>query len=360
MINFKKLLPGKVKFLIKKYFIKLKFYRGRESYKRLMLKSERKRLLLLGTPEYGNLGDHAIAYAEIMFIRQKFPDCELIEITQEHLKWDRKGVFKQILSDDVIIYTGGGFLGSMYLHTGGGIAREVLKTFYSNPIIIFPSTIFYELNDWGKRCEKEDNNIWCMCKNLSIFARDKFSGEFLKKTLPSNVKLYMVPDMALSLNYVKKEERSNVMIILRDDKECANEINRDILKSELLLLGLGVKFSSTRVEYDIFPEEREKELLNKLNEFTTTKLVITDRLHGVIFSIITGTPCIAIDNISHKISGVLSYINVPEYICMSNPESLLNDIKYMVNNKINNEYNYKLNKYQYRDIIICIRNELNY
>ena len=50
MINFKKLLPGKVKFLIKKYFIKLKFYRGRESYKRLMLKSERKRLLLLVTP----------------------------------------------------------------------------------------------------------------------------------------------------------------------------------------------------------------------------------------------------------------------------------------------------------------------
>lgn len=359
MKKLKNLLPDKVKFLIKKYFIKIIFYRRRESYKRLKTKSDRKRLILLGTPEYGNLGDHAIAYAVIMLIRQEFPDNDLIEITQENLKWDKSGIFKQILPDDIILYTGGGFLGSMYLHTGGGIVREVLKTFYKNAIIIFPSTIFYESNDWGKKCKKEDNDIWCMCKNLSIFIRDKVSWESLKKTVPDNVKLYMVPDMVLSLNYTKKENRSNVMIILRDDKESANEVNRNMIKNELILLGLGVKFSSTRVDYNILPEEREKELLDKLNEFSRAKLVITDRLHGVIFSIITATPCIAIDNISHKISGVLDYIDVPEYIYMSNPQLLLNDIKSIANAEINKTYNYRLLKDEYKEIINCIKDELN-
>ena len=32
--------------------------------------------------------------------------------------------------------------------------------------------------------------------------------------------------------------------------------------------------------------------------------VLTDRLHGMIFGIITGTPCVVIDNKNHKISEV--------------------------------------------------------
>ena len=35
--------------------------------------------------------------------------------------------------------------------------------------------------------------------------------------------------------------------------------------------------------------------------FSSSKIVITDRLHGLIFSKITSTPCIAIDNSNNKI-----------------------------------------------------------
>ena len=37
-------------------------------------------------------------------------------------------------------------------------------------------------------------------------------------------------------------------------------------------------------------------------------LVITDRLHAVIFCIITNTPCIAFDNATHKVSGVCDFL----------------------------------------------------
>ena len=43
-------------------------------------------------------------------------------------------------------------------------------------------------------------------------------------------------------------------------------------------------------------------MLKLLNEISQLDIVITDRLHGMIFCYITGTPCIAFDNDNHKIS----------------------------------------------------------
>lgn len=43
-------------------------------------------------------------------------------------------------------------------------------------------------------------------------------------------------------------------------------------------------------------------MLNLLNEISQLDIVITDRLHGMIFCYITGTPCIVFDNDNHKIS----------------------------------------------------------
>ena len=51
-------------------------------------------------------------------------------------------------------------------------------------------------------------------------------------------------------------------------------------------------------------EEREFELNKIWTAFKKSKVVVTDRLHGMIFCAITKTPCVAIDNSNHKISGV--------------------------------------------------------
>ena len=51
---------------------------------------------------------------------------------------------------------------------------------------------------------------------------------------------------------------------------------------------------------DYCKENREQLLKQKIEEFQSAELVITDRLHGMIFSVITGTPCIAFDNLMRK------------------------------------------------------------
>ena len=60
------------------------------------------------------------------------------------------------------------------------------------------------------------------------------------------------------------------------------------------------------VPYAVPAEVREFEVERKFDEFRRARLVITDRLHGMIFAAITGTPCIALNNSSGKVEGVWS------------------------------------------------------
>jgi pyruvyl transferase EpsI len=56
------------------------------------------------------------------------------------------------------------------------------------------------------------------------------------------------------------------------------------------------------------PEERISELNKIWKAFSASELVVTDRLHGMVFSYITNTPCIVFPNNNHKIKGTYEWI----------------------------------------------------
>ena len=51
-----------------------------------------------------------------------------------------------------------------------------------------------------------------------------------------------------------------------------------------------------------------------LNEFLRCKVVITDRLHGMLFAAITKTPCIVTKSLDYKITGTYEWIKDLNYI----------------------------------------------
>jgi pyruvyl transferase EpsI len=59
---------------------------------------------------------------------------------------------------------------------------------------------------------------------------------------------------------------------------------------------------------------RDEQLQAKWQEFAASRLVITDRLHAMIFAVITGTACIAVDNKSKKVSGVYEWLQDVPYV----------------------------------------------
>lgn len=54
--------------------------------------------------------------------------------------------------------------------------------------------------------------------------------------------------------------------------------------------------------------------MDKLEERASSKLLITDRLQGMVFAAITGTPCIVLNNNHYKVKGTYEWISTLDYI----------------------------------------------
>lgn len=76
----------------------------------------------------------------------------------------------------------------------------------------------------------------------------------------------------------------------------------------------GAIKNTTTVIGDISTNNRSNALIKKLREFSRARIVVTDRLHAMVFAAITGTPCVAFDNSSKKVSGVYEWIKYLDYI----------------------------------------------
>ena len=117
--------------------------------------------------------------------------------------------------------------------------------------------------------------------------------------------------------------KSEMMALYGKSKEPATE------KDEEKYVGDGVWFELKAwleqrglscFETDLFSDERitkvnRKECVRKkMQEFSDAELVITDRLHGMIFSALTGTPCVVFSNYNHKVKGTYEWIKYLPYI----------------------------------------------
>lgn len=301
-------------------------------------------IYLLGTPEYGNLGDHAIANAERKLFKDLGKKC--VEISSTSIMYNIDGIKKIIKNKDIVI-TGGGFLGNIWMNEEN-MVRKVIKNFPNNKITIFPQTIYYEDTEQGKKEKEITFNLYRKHKNLMIFAREKKTYDMIKKELgEENSKL--VPDIVLYLNMTNNniERKNKITICLRKDKE---KLQYDVIDSLINDLADEIIYSDTVVNYRVTEKNRKQELNKKFREFQESKLIITNRLHGMIFAVITSTPCICADNITKKVSGVYEWIKDLEYIKLINENTTEEELAQWIEENKNKKNNYNekilLNEYQ--------------
>lgn len=279
-------------------------------------KRNKKQYILFGIPEHGNIGDHAIAIAERAFLRD-IGVKDVFEVPIKKQKVIIKKIKKNVNKNDMIMITGGGFIGDTWMEEEN-MVREVISTFQDNKIIIFPSTIYYRDNDKAKEELKKSLDIYNQHNNLVICAREKYTYDFIKENY-KNVKALLMPDIVLYLykksNIGKKTNRRDILFCLRKDvekkvsKEQIKELENDIDSEHI-----NIDNTDTVINKRISMQERQKYFEAKLEEFSKHKLVITDRLHGMIFAVITETPCIAIGNYNYKVKGVYEWIKELDYI----------------------------------------------
>lgn len=313
--------------------------------KKLRSTSSDRKFIILSTPNHGNLGDHAIALAEKNFLEEKNICNNIIEITSSFYLSNKNIINNLISEEDVILITGGGFLGSLWMGEEE-LVREIFQKHTNNKIIIFPQTIFYENNNFGKQELEKSKQIYKEhFGEKFIMLRDEVSYNLVLNNFREVFdKISYFPDMVLYLNENKhKLKRENkILCCFRNDKEKMGNLNKKKYFEELLNVEFSKKYTidytDTVVNKRININSRNEELNKKLLEFKTSNLVITDRLHGMIFAAITGTPCLAFDNSSGKVKGVFEWIkNIDSIIFLdkiTTKEDILAKLSYLLDYEI--------------------------
>lgn len=294
-----------------------------------------KKVFIALSANYGNIGDIAITIAQESMIKQIFPDRKIVEIPMNDA-FDYEKEIKEILNDDdILTIIGGGNLGNAYLWFEER-RRFIIKLFKNNKSISFPQSVSFDDDEIGQKELKISVEDYAQNPNLTVFAREKKSYEIMKTNFKN--KVCLVPDIVLSLkDRISKETgnvRKNITLCLRNDME--KTTSTDIIDELKSLLNendfKNIFITDTHLGHDLVKiSERRKIFETSLQGFKNSKVVITDRLHGMIFCIITNTPCIALDNSNHKISSTyytwLKDIPLVKFLEDYNEEKILEYVK---------------------------------
>jgi pyruvyl transferase EpsI len=250
--------------------------------------------------KYNNLGDIAITKAQIEYLKAVLPcDYEIVAIPVSETFNVFRSMKKHINSNTIITLIGGGNSGSLYDFVEWP-RRFILKHFSECRIISFPQTVYYGSEVRAKVKRKEFVDLCKRCKQLTLVAREKQSFDTYQKMFLGTVECLLYPDIVFSMLCPKGHKRDGIAMVFRNDKE---KQDHGDLAEDVKNFGEGHSISVTEndtcnvsIKGDGFPE-----LENYINEIASKKLVVTDRLHGMIISFITGTPCIVFNNNNNKI-----------------------------------------------------------
>lgn len=268
--------------------------------KRIIRRADRQIVYLLDTPNHDNLGDHAIAFAQRKFIERALPDALNLELPIELVDMHLKFIRRHIRPDDLFCFVGGGNFGDAYvMHEYS--KRKVCRMFPDNRVIVFPQTISYSDTPQGHRELALTQQALRPHRKLTITARDSVSHQRAKQWFPEAESI-LTPDIVLSLAPVEADvPRKGILCCLRRDLERNDSAWAGDVVTRLAADGHSFTLSDTAGEGRVSQADRHGALEKKWREFCGAELVITDRLHGMIFACITSTPCIVLDNYNHKI-----------------------------------------------------------
>ena len=294
------------------------FYK--KNIKQLVETYNQKRYIIMLTPIHGNLGDHAISYAERMFIEDKLGLYPVIEITDENYQLNKEAIYSLLKPNDTILIQGGGFLGDLWIEEQKAV-DEIISRLPDNKIVVLPQTLFFSTSESQSVWFETMAPVYQTHKNLKICFRDRSSYELaLKNRLVKMNQMFCLPDMVLYIDILDYMQniREGILFCFRSDKEkCLENSIIEVLEAKLSMKYRIDKTDTVlkkKIFKRIYESRREEELRKKWDYFANHKLILTDRLHGMIFAAITGTPCIAFDNCSRKVSGVYEWIKNIGYI----------------------------------------------
>ncbi len=196
------------------------------------------------------------------------------------------------------------------------------------------------------------------CNKFQFCLREFKSYNYvLDNKITKKENVHFIPDFVTyfqtpKFNYDKKD----VLLCLRNDKEKIKNSTFKDIENYIKNKNIKIDYTDTVIGKHLNKDTREKYVVDKIDQFAKYKLVITDRLHGMIFSTLANTPCISFDNASGKVYGVYdSYLKDVDFVkCIGENETLdfnkIDEFLKYENCKFDNKY---ISEYYDKLIKIC-------
>ncbi|MBS6717470.1 MAG: polysaccharide pyruvyl transferase family protein [Bifidobacterium longum] len=263
------------------------------------------RILLCDVPNHGNLGDQAIALAEEAYLSGlglRYDEVDQIGGIEDLV------YYRHILPlDTTVILHGGGNMGSLYKSFEFLRAADI-GAFPHGKVISMPQTADYRDSE-GRMLSRYMRHVYSSADHVMLLARDEPSFETMKRLFPM-VQVELTPDIVMTYEtpyaHVPLAGRQGALVAFRSDGEVATHPTFEDVSDRLNALGLSdVRKTDTALGtgglLNIPADKREPMVYGKLEEFSRARIVVTDRLHGMVMSAITGTPCVAFNNSNGKV-----------------------------------------------------------
>lgn len=288
---------------------------------RILFHRKNKMFFLFGSPFHPNMGDQAQTYCILEWCKKNYPEYYINTFRMSTTSNKTITIIRSLIrKDDIIICHSGYHLTNLYHEQD--VYFKVIKRFPDIRIIIFPQTINYT-ND---AVLTEAINVINSHPNLTIMCRDEKSFSLALEHFKSS-KLLLYPDIVTSIIGTKRftHYREGILFCMRNDIEAFYKPEQI---EHLRLRFKGIKTNqtdTTLLQYkhnmQYLYKHREDILNDIFNEYSKYKVIITDRYHGTIFSLIAGTPVVVIGSTDHKLSSGVKWFpqNIfGEYITFAN------------------------------------------
>jgi pyruvyl transferase EpsI len=274
---------------------------------------------LIPTPQLANIGDQAQVVAIELWLKKHFPDHAVLEVNKDETIYGQRLLNEFIKQDDLIFLHSGGNLGDRGIWSETG-RRLMIQNFLQNRIISLPQTIFFSDTDEGRKQKVISQKIYAGHPNLTIIGRDKESGRLAERLFPT-AQVLVVPDFVLSLtlddlgicNITPKSGKILACLRVDDESVLTAEGRKNIAKS----LGEKTTLIDTTLSEPINAENR----IAFIRQFVSTVLeheaVVTDRFHGLIFSVIAKRPAVVLQTVDHKLTSAMDWFNTTSFVIFS-------------------------------------------
>lgn len=262
-------------------------------------------IFYMGVTEHPNLGDNAQYYCIKRWIEKEYGSYKLVEVPAEIVAYRRYGLGALlpsiIKSDDLVVFQSGYTTQDL-----GGchelMHRVVIGRCPKANILMMPQTIYFK----NESNRNRTSTIYSIAEKMLFLSRDAISHQQASEMFP-DMRKELFPDIVTTLigGYKFQNRRSGVMLCSRNDSEkYYSDIELEKLAIRIkneLSANVDVSDTTLKVRHSKMKRDLEGYIFREIELYSKYSVIITDRYHGTIFSLIASTPVIVIKTNDHKV-----------------------------------------------------------